>query len=247
MLSLPARIARDGGNRRGYGLQMVVLPEVPSPPALGSAGRATLTEVLVATLIVTIGRWNAEHGKASRQVRITTPFNARDRADRAAAGNLSRLVTLAATPPASGADTRALLLDIARQARSARRSPGPPVGRTSRGLAALWCPAAIKRGMVHVALRAAGPLVCDTAMLTNLGNVPDTPDFGMPGPTVMAFSAQAQMPRGLTIGVITTDGRLQLTMRYNLALFDEAAAARFAACFTGTLAEMTAKEVSAWH
>src|SRR5215469_1296218 len=82
---------------------------------------------------------------------------------------------------------------------------------------------------VRIALQTVGQLVCDTAMLTNLGNVPDPPDFGHIDAVTMAFSAQAQLPRGLTVGVITAGGQLALTLRYNTALFDATAADKFAA------------------
>jgi hypothetical protein len=138
-------------------------------------------------------------------------------------------VTISALPPLPGASLEQLLLDVAGQARHARQKSGPQLGGWSRVLAAPWCPTAAKRLAVRFALRTLGPVLGDTAMLTNLGNVPDPPDFGVGGMVTMAFSAQAQLPRGLTVGVITAGGQLQLTLRYNLALFDASAAQRFAA------------------
>ncbi len=234
----PARIARAAGGSRGYGLHLILMPGVPAVRPFATGDKATLNEALITALIVAIGRWNAERAKPARLVRITTPFNARATGDLGAAGNLSRLVTIAAPPPAPGVGPWPLLLDVAYQARRARRRPGPQVDAPTRGLAALYCPAWVKRLAVQATLRTAGPLVCDTAMLTNLGDVPDPPDFGFPGAT-MAFSAQAQMPRGLTVGAITTGGQLQLTLRYSRALFDQAAADRFAAILIGALAEIT--------
>ncbi len=76
-------------------------------------------------------------------------------------------------------------------------------------------------------------------MLTNLGNVPDPPDFGQAAGVTMAFSAQAQLPRGLTVGAITAGGQLQLTLRYNRALFDATAADKFAAGLVTALGEVS--------
>jgi hypothetical protein len=76
-------------------------------------------------------------------------------------------------------------------------------------------------------------------MLTNLGNVTDPPDFAVPGYPTMAFSAQAQMPRGMCVAAITAGGRLQLGFRYNRALVDQAAAERFAEMFASVLGEIT--------
>jgi NRPS condensation-like uncharacterized protein len=236
---LPARIAPDGGGQAGYGLRLILLPGVPSAPELSPGSKATLNEALVTALVAAIGRWNAERGRPVRVVRITTPFNARAAGGQRSAGNLSRLVTIAAIPPAPGVGLTPLLQEVARQTRAARSRPGPQVGGGSRSLAVAFLPVTAKRAAIRLALRTAGPLVCDTAMLTNLGNVPDPPDFGQPGPITMAFTAQAQMPRGLTVGVITAGGQLQLAVRYNRALFGEAAAEQFGTALMRALDEVT--------
>jgi NRPS condensation-like uncharacterized protein len=235
----PARIARDGGGERGCGLHLMLLPRVPAVQPFSTGDKATLNEAMITALIAAIGRWNAARGRPARLIRITTPFNARNPDDLTAAGNLSRLVTISAAPPAPEADLSPLLLDVAYQARSARQREGRQVGAGIRLLAALYCPAMVKRLAVHAALRTAGPLVCDSAMLTNLGYVPDPPGFGIEGPMIMAFSAQAQMPRGLSVAAITVGGRLQLALRYSRALFDDAAAELFGTTLLAALGEIT--------
>ena len=238
-LTRPARIARDGNGGRGYGLHLMPLTEVPAVQPFATGEKATLNEALITALIAAIGRWNAAHRRPARLIRITTPVNARDPGDIHAAGNLSRLVTIAAAPPAAGEDLMPLLLDVAHQARSARQRPGHQVGAGIRMLAALHCPAVVKRLTVHAALRTAGPLLCDSAMLTNLGNVQDPPDFGIDGPTIMAFSAQAQMPRGLSVAAITVGGQLQLALRYSRALFDQGATELFGTTLLSAFSEIT--------
>jgi NRPS condensation-like uncharacterized protein len=237
--ALPARIARDGNGGRGYGLHLMLLPEVPAVQPFRTGEKATLNEALITALIAAIGRWNAARGRPARLIRITTPFNARNPGDINSAGNLSRLVTIAAAPPAPEEDLVPLLLDVAHQARSARQRQGHQVGTGIRILAALYCPAVVKRLAVHAALRTAGPLLCDSAMLTNLGDVPDPPDFGIDGPMIMAFSAQAQMPRGLSVAAITVGGQLQLALRYSHALFDQAATELFGTTLLSALSEIT--------
>ena len=234
----PARIAAQGGTERGYGLHLMLLAGVPVVRGFATGDRATLNEALVTSLIATVGRWNTWHGRPARLVRVTVPVNERKEDELSSAGNHSRLVTIAALAPQSGEELMPLLADVAGQARRARQQSGPQLGASFRGLAAIWCPAVVKRWVVRAALRTAGPLVCDTVMLTNLGNVTDPPDFGAAGAT-MAFSAQAQMPRGLCIGVITASGRLQIALRYNRALLDQAAAESFADLFVAVLGEIT--------
>ncbi len=234
-----ARIAAERGGQRGYGLHLTLLPGIPAVRPFEGGGKATLNEALITALITAIRRWNEQHGQPARPVRITVPFNARQPGDLQAAGNHSRLVTITAVPPQPGAAIDGLMHDVASQARAARQRPGPQLGRTSRSLAAIWCPTGVKRLVVRLALRTVGPVICDTAMLTNLGNVSDPPDFGQAAPVTMAFSAQAQLPRGLTVGVITAGGQLQLTLRYNRALFDESAADKFVAGFVTALGEVS--------
>jgi arabinofuranan 3-O-arabinosyltransferase len=235
----PARIAAERGGRPGYGVRQILLPKVPAIRQFEDGGKATLNEALVTALIAAIGRWNDGHGQVVRPVRITVPVNARQPDSLHAAGNHSRLVTISAVPPPPGAALEPLLLEVATQARQARQRLGPQLGAGSRLLAALWCPPAVKRRVVRLALRTIGTFVCDTAMLTNLGNVADPPDFGHTDPVTMAFSAQAQLPRGLTVGVITAGGQFALTLRYNTALFDAAAADTFAACLLTALDDVS--------
>jgi len=58
----------------------------------------------------------------------------------------------------------------------------------------------------------------------------------------MWFSTSAHMPRGLSVGAITVDGRLQLCFRYRRALLDDAAAGEFAAMYAAVLSRLSAGE-----
>ena len=93
-------------------------------------------------------------------------------------------------------------------------------------------------GRAALAVRGLGWLECGTSLLSNLGNVADAPRFGTLAPERMWFSTSAHMPRGLSVGAATVDGRLQLCFRYRYALFDEAAARDFAAGYAAALAEL---------
>ena len=75
-------------------------------------------------------------------------------------------------------------------------------------------------------------------MLSNLGEITDPPDFSIPGAMTMAFSAPAHMPRGLSVGVVTVGKGMQIAIRYNRALLDDAAAARLGAGFAQALEEL---------
>jgi NRPS condensation-like uncharacterized protein len=200
--------------------------------------RITLNDALIAALIATISDWNADHGRPRREVRVTMPINARSAGEQNAVGNHSRIVTIATTAR-GGSGLAELLVEVARQTRRARQQSGPQVPAGTRGLAAVPLPAPAKRWLVRCALRVAGPLICDTVLLTNLGNVAGPPDFGLGGTVTMGLTGPAQMPRGLSLAVITAGGQLQLGFRYNRALLGETAAADFAARYLRTLATLT--------
>jgi NRPS condensation-like uncharacterized protein len=233
-----ARIAPERGrrNRReggdGCGLRLLLVPSVPRQPG------ATVNDALVAALIATISRWNAAHHRPPATIRITVPVNVREPGLRGAAGNHTRTATVVADPRTASRDLSVLVAAVAgqtsvvRQAGRQRASAGP------LGLAPGWCPVVLKRLAVRIALRGLGWLVCDTSILSNLGNVPDPPWSRPSGPVRMAMSSPVHMPRGLSVGAMTADGQLQLCFRYRYALFDDAAAARFVATYAAVLDEL---------
>jgi hypothetical protein len=68
----------------------------------------------------------------------------------------------------------------------------------------------------------------DTAVLSNLGTVPHLGVENADGATPLWFSPPARMPKGLSVGCATHGETLWVTYRYCRALFDAAAAERFA-------------------
>jgi NRPS condensation-like uncharacterized protein len=234
--------ARGAGDaqrgRPGYGFRLLRRP-VPVIPRAGQGPRPTVNDLLIAALVVTIDRWNSGHGRPSGRIRITMPINSRAPGQAGAAGNLSRLAAVTAAAPPPGRDLAQLIADVAAQTRWAKDHPGPQVDALSRALAAAWCPPAVKRLVLRLALRAAGPLLCDTSLVSNLGIVADPPMFGSTQARGMWFSTVAHMPRGLSVGAVTIGSDLHLCLRYRRALFSEPAAARFASSFAAGLAYVT--------
>jgi NRPS condensation-like uncharacterized protein len=237
-----ARIAADRHDdperdRAGYGFVLVPGRGVTDIRQAARESHVTVNDVLIAALIAAISRWNAGHGRPAGRIRITMPVNARRDDQDGATGNLSRLTTVTAMA-AGGQDPGALVASVAEQTRSAKVHVGPQVDPVSRALAMAWCPPPVKRRLLRLALRTAGPLLCDTSLVSNLGIVADPPRFaGLPA-TDMWFSTSAHMPRGLSVGVVTVGGKLHLCFRYRRALFSEAAAVRFADAYTAALGDI---------
>ena len=230
---------RGPAGRSGYGFRLITWERVPRAPRTGPGPHATVNDLLIAALIVAIGRWNAAHGRSRDQIRITMPVNARVPGQAGTAGKLSRLTAITARPTAHGGDLLPLIANVAAQTLAAKNRPGPQVEPLSQALAAAWCPAALKHRLLRLALRTAGPLICDSSLVSNLGIVADPPRFGPAPATQMWFSTSAHMPRGLSVGAITLGGKLHLCLRYRHALFSEPAAARFADTYAAALRDIT--------
>jgi NRPS condensation-like uncharacterized protein len=243
-----ARVApRHAGRRRdrrapGYGYALLGWPGVPSAARAGP--RLTVNDVLIAALVEAIQRWNKAAGRPARRVRISMPVDARPPGREDELGNLTRLCTVSTDlrgsgHPGAGPDLTAV---VAGQTKRAKDQPGPPVGPGLIAAARVPLPAPVKRRLVRLAVRGLGWLECDTSLLSNLGSVADAPRFGTLVPERMWFSTSAHMPRGLSVGAATVNGRLQLCFRYRHALFDEAAARDFAAGYAAALAELTGSQ-----
>jgi NRPS condensation-like uncharacterized protein len=225
----------------GYGFQLLPVRPVPATKKSNLAsGPLTVNDLLVAALALAIRQWNAAHGWPAGRIRITIPMNTRPPGQERAAGNLTRLATIAVklpdgtTPPAAS-----LLADIARQTQWWKDHPGPEADRLSSLLVGIPLPAAVKRRLLRAVMRLAGPYLCDTSLVSNLGSVTDPPQFGAQGTSRMAITAPAHMPRGLSVSAITVRGQMQLCLRYRRALLSREAAADFARLYLAALDELT--------
>jgi NRPS condensation-like uncharacterized protein len=228
------------GSRDGYGIRQLTWDGLAGAAWLRSAG-ISVNDLLIAALIITIGDWNAGHGRRPGVVRITMPVG-----DRAQAGsdgrwaNTSRLtsVTARVVPGAVALD---LLADVAAQTRYAKEHPGPQVDLFCRSLAAAPIPVVIKGRVLRTALGLGGSFLCDTCLVSNLGVI-EPVRFGGAVASQHWFSTFAHMPRGLSLGALTTAGVLHLAFRYRRALLCDQAAADFAATYAETLRRLASRE-----
>lgn len=229
----------ESGSPPGYGFRLLRLP-VPTIADQRQRPHPTVNDVLIAALIVTVGRWNSRHGRSPGRIRITMPVNARLPGQAGAVGNLSRLTAVTAVPPASNRDLVTLLDDVVAQTRWAKEHPGPQVDPFSRALAQAPYPPAVRRRLLRLALRAAGSMLCDTSLVSNLGLVAEPLRFAQAEATGMWFSTSAHMPRGLSVGAISIGGQLYLCLRHRRALFSEPAASEFAGAYAAALDDVCA-------
>lgn len=233
-----------GGRPRtpGYGAFLLTWEGSGLASAARGAG-ASVNDALITALMLTVTDWNASRRPAAGPglIRITMPVG--DRAQGGPDGawaNRSRLTAVAARVGA-GAEPAALLAEVAAQTAAAKRREGPQVGVFSRALTAAPAPAAVKHAALRSAVRIAGPVVCDTALLSNLGPV-EPPVFGDLPASQVWFSTSAHLPRGLSVGAVSSAGRLRLTFRYRRALLSAADAADFAGRYGKALDQLASSK-----
>jgi NRPS condensation-like uncharacterized protein len=234
------RIAPQAGDlaRPGYGF-VLVSDSVTRPEARGEGPRPTVNDLLVAALSLTIDRWNTAHGRASGQISVTIPVNGRTAGPHwEGPGNLSRLIRVV-TSPAQRANPDMLVTSVAAQTRTAREQ-GRVSGSDALGrlLATAWAPVPVKRRAARLIRDLAAPVITDTSMVSNLGVLADPPTFDGRGTEQVWMASPCPMPRGLSVSALTVAGRLYLSVRYRLALMDQAAAEDFMACFRAAITEL---------
>jgi NRPS condensation-like uncharacterized protein len=236
-LAVPVtRVVHDGGNgRAAYGFELVSFsPEETAAIAAHRDSGATVNDVLVAALAVAVTRWNEEHGQAAGRVAITMPMNLRPRAWRNdVVANFASYVTLSLAAD-EHEDLAHAMPTTARQTATIKRDG---LGGTVVDLLAgpSMLSVAAKRRLQNL-IPLTGDVVVDTASLSNLGTVDAMPPLGDAGSVrQMWFSPPGRMPLGATVGALTLDGRLHITLRYRHAMFDQRAATAFAGIYRDVL------------
>jgi NRPS condensation-like uncharacterized protein len=238
-VSTPTRIAHDGeSDRPGYGFELLELgpDEVEHLTALRRNG-ATVNDVLLGGLALTVRRWNERHGAAYPDtVYLMMPINLRPpewRYD--VVGNFASYVSvrLGAT------DHGTLAGAIEAAAASTKRIKDGGVAGLIVDLfgAPTLLPTGLKQRMQDL-IPLTGNVMVDTAVLSNLGRVSEVPRLGDAGAvTELWFSPPGRMPLGASLGTATLGERLFMTLRYRHALFGAGAAAAFMGLLRETLAQ----------
>ncbi|MEA2479299.1 MAG: hypothetical protein QOJ07_1221 [Thermoleophilaceae bacterium] len=235
-LTPPVRVAPDGASDRpGYGFELLELePDEVKQVSAQRTGGATVNDVLLGALGVTIGRWNERHGETSGTAYLMMPINLRPpewRFD--VVGNFASYVSVHL-----GADEQVDMESaVAAAAERTRRIKDDGVAGLIVDLFEIptAMPTALKRRLQQL-IPLTNNLVVDTAVLSNLGKLEDVPDLGDAGRVrAVWFSPPGRMPLGVSLGAASLDGRLFLTLRYRHPQFGPEAAAEFAALYRRTL------------
>jgi NRPS condensation-like uncharacterized protein len=236
----PTRISAEGGDGTdGFGFVHRVVDDETLERLLQERPEgASVNDLLLAALHLTVAEWNGARDEDAERIPVMVPMNARPEDWRwDVVGNYAPLATVSTTPE-ERRDRQAAISAIAEQTnRLKRHQRGAHLYDLLRWIVGL--PLGMKRRMPAL-LDLTGGRFVDSAVLSNLGRVPEMPSFedlGAPPPELW-FSPPCRMPLGVGIGAATVGGTLFLVVRHRFEQFDTEAAARFADRFVGTLTDI---------
>ena len=231
-------VPAGGQDRPGYRMHHVVLDAARTAAIAdrAAAAGATVNDVLLAGLHLALERWIREHGGTPSRLSVLMPVNLRPRSRwHEVFGNFSFMVPVV-TRPADRRDPTTVVGPVRRRTQHIKHERTPAaVVRLLDVLQHL--PLSAKRSIARLA---ASERVIPTAILSNLGRLDGSLDFG---PELRAcevwFSPPVRMPMGVAVGAVTAMGRLHLVFRYRYPLFGPAQAAGFADRYLAALALVT--------
>jgi NRPS condensation-like uncharacterized protein len=229
-LDPPSRIAVVGGTDRdgfGFVFRTLDIGEITTPALVQRAPGTTINDVLVAALHITVQSWNTKHDVPTGRVGVMMPVNVRP-TDRLwdVVSNLTSNVTVS-TAPDDRVDLATATAAVAEQTYRMRRN------NRAYGLYDLLevtgkAPLTVKRAVPRL-IHLTGDRFVDTAMLSNLGRIPQPPTLGGSDsePLELWFSPPCDPACSVAIGVATAGQRLSLVARYRHEQFDAEAAEEF--------------------
>jgi NRPS condensation-like uncharacterized protein len=227
----PARIAAEGveGDRDGYGFELMRLgPDELQAILDRRAGGATVNDVLLGALALTIRRWNKAHGQDDGRIGIMMPVNLRPGEWRTDVfGNFASVVSVDLSPDEQE-DLPAAVAAAAARTRQIKDEGGAGLAVDLLELPTATLPTAVKQRFQDL-IGLTGSRFVDTTVLSNLGRLDAVPALGGEAGEVRRvwFSPPGRMPLGASLGAATHGDELFLCLRYRHALFDAPAAAAF--------------------
>jgi NRPS condensation-like uncharacterized protein len=201
-------------------------------------GSATLNDVLAALLHQAIARWNDTRKEDAGRITLMNAVSLRPAVTRQeGVGNLSMWVNVATTATERFNYDRTLSA-VTTQTRNLKTQETAGLLMDLLNMTHLL-PVKLRKALTRL-MPLTGNFVVDTAVLNNLGRVPDLPDpAGKTGRiTAIRFSPPTSMPMGVAVGAVTLRGELTLTFRYRLAQFDRHAAEAFRDLFVALTREL---------
>ncbi len=230
-LDPPSRIAVVGGTDHdgfGFVFRTLDIGETTTPGLMQRAPGTTVNDVLLAALHLTVQSWNTKHDMPTGRIGVMMPINVRP-ADRLwdVVSNLTSMVTVS-TVPDDRIDLATATTAVAEQTHQMRRNDRA-YGLHDVLEVTMKAPLPVKRAVPRL-IHLTGDRFVDTAMLSNLGRIPEPPTLATnpaSGPPELWFSPPCDPACSVSIGVATSGQRLALVARYRYEQFDADAAEEF--------------------
>jgi NRPS condensation-like uncharacterized protein len=224
----PTRVAVDGGtDRSGWGFVHRELDADLVSRVVGNRPEGvSVNDCFVAALHLAIDGWNADHGEERDRISLMMPVNARPPEWFYEVVGMYAPFVSVDTKPRHRTSPGATVERVVEQTSRHKRHDG--AGWVTDALKPLdVLPVGVKR-LVPGLLGATDYRFMDSAVVSNLGRVPELPALGGDDDAAdLWFSPPSMMPLGVGFGIATLDGDVRLVTRYSRRQFDRDAAGRF--------------------
>lgn len=196
----------------------------------GGPAEATVNDLLLAALHLTIDRWNSTAPDESEKIGLMMPVNVRPQ-DRFYDGvGLYTLFDSVTTDASHRRDVTETISRVTEQTRRTKRSDRPLGYLEWWHLASASLPLSVRKRLPRL-LDGPGERLLDTAVLSNLGRIPQLPALPEGTFEQLWFTPPCWPPTPVSIGAATVGERLHLGFRYIRSGFDADAAESFVDCF----------------
>jgi NRPS condensation-like uncharacterized protein len=236
----PSRLSTDGeSDQEGWGF---VHREVDADLAERLVDRrpqqASVNDLLLAALHLAIDRWNDDHGDHTRNISLLMPVNLRPSTWYYDVFGMYALFESVETRPRHRERPAQALERVVEQTTEIKERDRATAFLESLELVPAFTPVGLKRQSPAL-LRGFGRGLVDTAVLSNLGRVPEpAPRLCDDSPAPLWFSPPCWDLTPLAIGVVTVGDRIRLVFRHTYEALGDDAAAAFAETYFDALARV---------
>lgn len=242
----PTSIAEEGGSDRdGWGCARRYFDaDLTGRLIADRPGGVSVNVVLLSALHLAIGEWNDDHGKRSGTVSVMMPVNLRPDEWFYQVMAMYSTFESVETRRSDRRDPRRTIRKVADQTTAAKERDRAKALLRALELLPPGTPVGIKRQLPNV-LRGPGRRLTDTALLTNLGNIPAYPSPGEDTEERARFSPPAWEATPVSFGVATIEGELNLFCRYTSSQFDGEGAEAFVDYYVDAIERLVDEELPA--
>jgi NRPS condensation-like uncharacterized protein len=233
----PTEIAEDGAtDREGFGYAHRYIDAGTTARLVSERPTGiSVNDVLMAALHLAIAEWNADHGKVRGRQSVLMPVNLRPQEWFNQVMAMYSMFESVRTGRGDRRDEAETIREISRQtSRIKERDRAEALYKALTLLPDDVVPVSVRQQLPEV-LRGPGQRLADTAILTNLGNIPTYPTVGDDTEDEPIFSPPAWRGTPVGLGVATLDNEVNLMARYMLTKFDADGAGRFMDTFADTV------------